>query len=239
MRRQDEKVKALQAEHQTLYTWRPAKVVGDPGGLAGLTKMAKDLKLTPEQERAVKLAYVQNGPQAAQQYMQSIGQGGQMPTTAEEIARANFDLTRRVDIPGNLGGGRAWAAKADTQTATQDALRSTSAILNNYARLRKIVLSGTRLSADDRLAVKQIGADNIIALKDAAKLGVMSDSDRELMQPLSGESINDMSLADREKLLDTAEALVRQKSDGYLETLSADPAGTTMFRRQIRSRKAQ
>ena len=239
MQREQQRLQSIGAERTAAYAWQPARVVGQVGGLAGLTKLAKDLSLTPEQERRLKLEYVKGGPRAAEKFLTDSGLDTGTPSSTAEVSIRNWDLGRRVQLPGNLGGQTLWAPSDDGRKSAQMGLNSASQILMNLQRLRKIVMSGSRLSPDDVATVDQIASQNTAEYKNAWELGVLSDSDRDLIAPLTGASVAKMSLVDRSKLLDNAESLTRQSIQKYTGTLYSDPNGSKLYQPQIVTRKAK
>jgi hypothetical protein len=226
---------ALEGEHRTLYANVPAHVAGK-SPLQRRRETLDQMNVPKEKQLPVLLAWAERGPEGAAEALHNVASATNLPQTEAEVRAANFDLARRVDIPGVFGGGTAWAYSPERAGKAAEGLESADQLIQSSARLRKIVLSGSRLSPDDRMAVDQIAATNAGQWRVALGLGVMSESDKDLISPLTGERVNRMSIADRIKMLDTNDSLVRQKAQQYTHSLSADPMGRRPNQETIRTR---
>jgi hypothetical protein len=224
---------ATEGERRTLYQWQPRRTVGR-SGLDEMNRRLDQLGVPKEKKLSIIAAYLERGPQGAAEALHGAASSGNLPQTEAEVRAANFDLARRVDIPGVFGGGTSWAHSPERATKASEGLESADQLLQSSARLRKIVLSGSRLSPDDRMAVDQIAATNAGQWRVALGLGVMSESDKDLISPLTGERVNRMSVADRIKMLDTNDSLVRQKAEQYTHSLSSDPMGRAPVQSTLR-----
>jgi hypothetical protein len=236
MQRAQMKQAATEGERRALYQYNPPRAVGRTG-LDELVHRLDQMQVPKTKQFPIIQAFLERGPEAGAQSLHDAAKTSGNPNTREEIAAANFDLERRIIVPGRFGGGTAWGMSPARATKAQEGLDSADELLANNERLRKIVLRGTRLSPDDRAAVDQIAATNAGQWRVALGLGVMSESDKDLISPLTGAAINDMSLRDREKLLATAESLVQQSAKKYLRATKTGPGQTAeLTQPQIRTR---
>jgi len=233
-----EKQKALSAEHVKQMEWKPATVVGDAGGMKGVQRMIKDYHLDEKQAQQLTLAFAQGGARGAAEYLGKLAGGAQVPIMSkDELASRKFERDTRIVVPPEFGGGEAWATDDMQKKGAQEGLRQSSQLLQSIGRLRKMVHSGSRLSPTDRAFVDQIAATSAGSWRVNLGLGVMSESDKDLIRPLTGGFINDLALADREKVLANIESLVRQSAEGYMGELYADPTATTLRKQQIKRAK--
>lgn len=231
--REQSKLNALGGEKTTLYAWQPARVTGFGGGLAGLTKMAQDLKLSPEQERAMKIAYVKEGQEGADKYLGSIGLSTKFENRNDR-EQARFDLEHKVFLSdGSIGYVRDKGDYEKTMT-------SLDTMTNNLGRLRKYALSGSPWSPTDRANVDAIASMAMGEIRTLLGLGVMSESDKELAAKLTGDFVNNrIGLADKQARLDTLQSLVEQKRRIYQERVTRDPNSNFKAEPQIVTRQAK
>jgi len=239
IQRDDAKKQALEAEHKTLMAWHPAQVTGQ-SGIDSLTKFLDKMGVQPKDKLKVMAAFATGGPDGASNAMRELGLGGNLPTSEAEVRAANFDLGRRVTIPARLGGGEAWDPTETRAAKAQEGLNSVDELLANNDRLMKVVMSGTRLSPDDRIVVDQIAAMNLGSWRTTLGLGVLSDSDKKTVAPLDGSSINDISLSDRQKMLENSSALIKQQAKKFMSSARSGPGvNAPPILRQFRTREVK
>lgn len=230
--REQEKLAALTGEHSTLVRWNPARSAGVPGGILGLRKMATDLGYkdgTPEFRE-----FMQNGISGElPQYIASGGYKKSAPTK-DEMALARFDQDHKVRLEGGQIG---YVKDKGDYEKTITSLNKMDA---NLGRLRKYVVSGSAWTPTDRANVEAITNMAMGEIRVMLGLGVMSESDKELAQKLTGEFVNDrFSLADKLKRLETLNSLTAQTRREYESRISADPNANFPITPQIRSVRAK
>jgi hypothetical protein len=158
-----------------------------------------------------------------------------VPTDRNEVAVAEFMLRRRIDIPEILGGGQAYTVPG-AEKDTREGLIAAANILKNLNRLEKIVSTETVLSPTTQALIKQIGAEGMGAWRVKLGLGVMSESDKELVKPLTGEFIGEFknaAITDRLKILANVKSLTRQTVDEFKNQMYRDPMATQKMQPQI------
>lgn len=233
LQRAEQKQQALQAEHRTLIAWRPAQVVGTPGGMAGLTRFGKDFNLTPEQERKLKLAAASNDHETVMGVLRGAMSGaGTM--TKDELNQARFDQDHRVRLSdGTLGFVK-------DKTDYEKTVTSLNKMDANLGRLQKFVESGSAWSPTDRANVEAITNMAMGEIRVMLGLGVMSESDKDLAKSLTGDFVNDrLSVADKRKRLEMLASLTSQTRREYEARVSRDPNALTPAVKPIRSERAQ
>lgn len=221
------------AERTAAYAWQPPRATGYAGGIAGLTRLAKDLALTPEQERQMKLEYVKGGPGAADEYMKSIA-GQPSALGKNELAQARFDQEHKVQLPG---GGIGYVKNKNDFEAGMSSLNN---MTDSLRQLRGFATKGSAWNATDRANVKAISDMAMGEVRVMLGLGVMSESDKELAQGLTGEFVNDrFSMADKLVRLDMLVTLVERKRKQYEQRITLDPNANIPYQTKIRTRQAQ
>jgi hypothetical protein len=236
------KEKSLSTEHVTRWNDVPARVVGNAGGIEGLKRMLTDLGFkpgTPQYQQAMTKA-IQGGPNGMAQYLGTDATAGK-PTDRNEVAVAEFMMKRRIDIPEVLGGGQGYTVPG-AEKDVREGINAAANIIKNINRLEKIVTTETVLSPTTQALIKQIGAEGMGAWRTKLGLGVMSESDKELVKPLTGEFIGEFknaAITDRLKILNNVKSLTQQTIDEYRNQLYRDPMATEKMRDPIRTRAVQ
>jgi hypothetical protein len=193
----------------------PTKVVGGaPGGMAGLLKRAKELGLTPE--HALYLANRGELPTSSE-----------VPNEAKDIKRRESELERRVVLPN---GKEAFAGSAKAAEGIQGSMDAATQLLSNYDALEREVKAHSVTGQLDREALGRIRAsiaDNITTLKDLKGLGVLSKSDLDLINPLSGAQAEDAIIGPQfQGAIQRARQIVNRKADIETAKLLARPWGS-------------
>jgi hypothetical protein len=194
----------------------PTKVVGGaPGGMAGLLKRAKELGLAPEQA-----LYLANRGQ--------LPSGGGEPQTEFELKKLTEEMKRRVTLPN----GEVVHARSDTeQKSAQSAMDSGGALLENYDRLGNLteqVGIGGKIASEPLGEIEATISDIALTLKDQKQLGVLSESDMILINPLTGREAGDLIVTP--KLigqLRRSRELVHRKIQQERAKLLTSPYGST------------
>jgi hypothetical protein len=194
----------------------PTKVVGGaPGGMAGLLKRAKELGLAPEQA-----LYLANRGQ--------LPSGGGEPQTEFELKKLTEEMKRRVTLPN----GEVVHARSDTeQKSAQSAMDSGGALLENYDRLGNLteqVGIGGKIASESLGEIEATISDIALTLKDQKQLGVLSESDMILINPLTGREAGDLIVTP--KLigqLRRSRELVHRKIQQERAKLLTSPYGST------------
>src|SRR3990172_966498 len=237
MERAGLKEKALGAEHRTRWNDVPGRVVGNAGGLVGLNRLADHLGLKQGSKERQKflIESARGGPKGGATALQGIGSQTSVPTDRNEVAVAEFMLRRRIDIPEILGGGQAYTVPGG-EKETGDALRAGADIIKNLNRIQHLVRTETIASPTTQILIQQVGATQIGGLRTKLGLGVMSEGDKELVKPLSGEgaaSFKNAALTDRLRVLENAKSLTIQSINEWKNQLYDDPMLTKKSNPQI------
>ena len=155
---------------------------GRAGGFEAVAKFAKETG-TPFDEA---LQTMITGQRAG---------AGTEPRTEVEVSKAKFARSVAVRLPD---GSEAYASDPEQKKDVQGVLQSSDALMKNYDELARLVAqhsTGPLGSAHiDPKALGRIRAnisDNLLTLKEAKKLGVLSESDLKLIDPLSGSQAED------------------------------------------------
>jgi hypothetical protein len=193
----------------------PTKVVGGaPGGMAGLLKRAKELGLAPEQA-----LYLANRGE--------LPTSSEVPKEATDIKRRESELERRVVLPN---GKEVFAGSAKAAEGIQGSMDAATQLLSNYDALEREVKSHSITGQLDREALGRIRAsiaDNITTLKDLKGLGVLSKSDLDLINPLSGAQAEDAIIGPQfQGAIQRARQIVNRKADIETAKLLATPWGS-------------
>jgi hypothetical protein len=233
VQRAQEKLSSLTAEHATLMRWRPAGVAGNKGGLAGLQRFAADMGMkpgTPEYQEFMNRGITGKLPEYI---LSGMVNAGAVPSK-DELAFARFNQDHKVRMPdGRIGYVK---DKTDFEKTTT----SLNKMDQNLGRLRKYVVSGSPWNPTDRANVEAITNMAMGEIRVMLGLGVMSESDKELAQKLTGEFVNDrVPFADKLKRLETLEQLTSQTRREYESRISADPNADTSLVPSIRSVRAK
>ena len=242
--RATDQANAVTAEKTLLHAWHPATVTGQPGGLPGLDRLATQLGLkegSPERRNFLVKA-TQEGFGAGSQYLRDVSNKAQLPSNRGEVEAARFKIERLVQIPERFGGGEAQTNATWKSKDIQEGLNAADDLGRNIERVRALVLSGSPLSPTDRQMVHQIGAMAMGSWRVRLGLGVMSESDKELVKPLTGESVNsffNVAAVDQLRTLDNVQSLINQGVEIAMHQLKADPMATQPFRKSIRQRSAK
>lgn len=157
---------------------------------------------------------------------------GQTPsgTTKDETPtewRARQDaIQRQIRLPD---GSIAYATQAKGAEETQKQINAVEQLRQNFSSLREIAgRAGKSLSATDRAAVRTIAQSNKLLMKEAEKLGAITQADQELVSPLAGEEIAAVTSFDAAQAtaIEEAERHFTRRVDKSVENLYRDPAAT-------------
>jgi hypothetical protein len=239
--RAQDKEKALTAEHQTAMAWHPAQVVGQPGGIEGLRRGFKILgydEKSPEYKVLMAKA-ISEGLPAAANYMRSLAANPGMPTTREQVTAIRFAQERQVQIPEKFGGGVAQTSSISNTKQVQEGLNAADDLVRNIERIEKLVVSGSIVSPTDRMMVEQIAAQAMGSWRVRLGLGVMSESDKELVKPLTGQFVNSFvnaAVSDQLRILGNVKSLVEQGVDIARNQMFVDPMLTQKLQKPMRAR---
>jgi hypothetical protein len=227
-----QKKAALEGTQRTLWQNVPSKVVGQQGGIAGLVRQLKQIGIQDKDMAPIIATIVNKGTGAGADMI-----GLQKPTKSrDEMREMQFERETRVVVPPGLGGGEVWATDPQQKKAAQEGLRQSAQLLQSVAQLRKIAQTGSRLSPTDRAFVEQLSATSMGSWRVNLGLGVMSESDKDLVKPLTGEFVNQVGLRDRMKMIDNVEQLIRRSANGFLGELYSDKEATRLAKTQVRER---
>ncbi len=211
------KLNALQGEVQTV--WRD--VPGTPG-TPGWVNMAGGLKTlgVPEKDRLpIMLETMNNGGESGVKR----AMGAKAPPTRSELEARKYENSTRIPLPGRFGGGNMWQLGTERSKEAFHAIWNADDALTNLSRLRQIVQNDVRVDPNALLEISQIAATSMGQWRTSLGLGVLSDSDKKLLEPLTGESLKTMVLSDRERAIGNLERIVKRGTEKYLQTGYDDP----------------
>ena len=225
----DKRANAVTGLQKTLWQNVPAKVVGQPGGPLALAE--KYIKAGVPKEQALPLAAKtwSEGPQAAARAIQDI-----KPTqNRSQLEGTKYERATRVVLPDRfasmIGSREITATDPEQKKDLQQMARNGSLLLDSVDRLQRIAEKGTRISPTDRAFVEMEAAKSMGQWRVTLGLGVMSESDKELVEPLSGKFVNSFSLRDRMEMLgklraDIVSQTMTALKEGYIDRSASQPA---------------
>jgi hypothetical protein len=115
-------------------------------------------------------------------------------------------------VAGAFGGQGGYARTAEDATKLKDAMTAANALLSNLQRikaLREETLLNRIPGSAARAEVEALSSDNVLNLKDSKQLGVISESDRKIVAPLTGEGALDIFTTGAETRINAAIALTQ------------------------------
>jgi len=225
---------SLEGVMRTGYQDVPAKVVGSPGGVRGLVQQLIKDGVPRKDALPIAQKLVDESPNAAARSL------GQKEMTRPQIEALKHEQGARIVLPDMIaaryGTKEVWATDAEQKKEAQKGLRGANATLASIAQLRQIAVTGNRLSPTDRAIVDQISARSIGAWRVELGLGVMSDSDKELVKPLTGAFVKEVSVRDRIRMLDNVESMVNRTIGEFMGEVYKDPQKTQFAQTPTRER---
>jgi len=204
-----QKKAALEGVQRTLWQDVPAKVVGDQGGIAGLVKQLKQIGIQDKDMAPIISMIVNKGTGAGAELI-----GTQKPTKSrDEMREVQYEGETSVPVPdrfaGFLGSKNLRAVDHSDAVKKREALNDGDRLLESYDRLEKLIKTGSTLNPTQRAEVEQISATTMGSWRTLLGLGVLSESDKELLVPISGIFANDiLTLRDKKKMVDNLKSLV-------------------------------
>jgi hypothetical protein len=231
---------ATEGERRTLYQWQPRRTVGR-SGLDEMNHRLDQLGVPKEKKLPILAAFLERGPRGAGEALHAAG-ASMGPKNRTELEAQKYERSTRVVVPDHfaaeLGLREVTATDPAQKKDLQEGLLAAEGILTDLDRLEKLVQNGTRLSPGDRAFAAAVAAKMIGPWRVKLGLGVMSESDKELVKPLTGGFVNDFSLFDRQVLINQLRSMLMTDTKMSLSTAYEDRDATQQAAVSIKRRKA-
>lgn len=220
-----EKLSKLQGTQQTVYQDVPARVVGERGGVEGLSKLADRLGLKDQDKTRFMANAMVHGSEAAAKYAVNLQPKPERAKTEAD----RFDISRRVFVPPEAGikGDIAWASNPEVAKESQASIANWRVGRYELGLLKQILSRGPELDPDARKEVEVIASRMMGPLRTDMGLGVLSDSDKKLLEPLTGAFTADYVIFNKRKILDRVDDLSRKALMSQLGKLATGPEYNT------------
>jgi len=216
------KLAKLTGTHSTIYQDVPGRVVGQAGGVEGLARLGKTIGLSGEQLARFVSETMRNGSESGSQYTSTLG-GPKADRASIEAAR--FDIQRRVFLPPEAGSSQpiAWASNPETAKEVTERVGTWRETRFMLGRLQQLLDKGSTLSPSDREEANIIATSLMAPKRVEMGLGVMSESDKELVKPLTGGFVTQMTAFDKRRIMGRLFDMSNHAMQTNLKKLAKDP----------------
>lgn len=225
---------ALQGEVKTV--WRDVPGTAGTPGWQNLSNKLKAMGVPDKERLPMMLELMNKGGEAGNQFAMNAGK---REPSRSQIEATKYENATRVPLPGRFGGGVMWQLGPERAKESFHAVWNADDALENLARLRQIVKNDVRIDPNALLEISQIAATSMGQWRTSLGLGVLSDSDKKLIEPLTGESLKTMVLADRERAISNLERIVNRGTEKYLQSGYDDPDMVKQHKERIVTRAAK
>jgi hypothetical protein len=210
--RAKQKKASLEGRARRLWQDVPARTVGKPGGIKGLSDQLDLMGVDNKDKFQIINAIVNKGTVGGAEKMNEIGTA-KPARSRDEMREIQYEGETSVPVPDRfasfLGTKNLRAVDHADAVKKREVLNDGDRLLETYDRLGKLVETGSALSPTQRAEVEQISATAMGSWRTLLGLGVLSESDKELLVPISGIFANDLlTLRDKKKMVDNLRSLV-------------------------------